>query len=78
MTSPFDYHCKRCGASISVHRFHGRKMRCDDGKLGEFEIWQVIEARRALGHKISPEWAVQAKRSKEDYDYRMRRRDSER
>jgi hypothetical protein len=53
-------------------------MRCDDGKLGKFEVWQVIEARRALGHKITPEWAVRAKRSKENYDYQAQRRDSER
>jgi len=73
MSSPFDHICARCGTTISLHTFYGRKMLCVDGAPASFEVWQVIEVRRALGHKVAPEWAVAAKRSKEVQEMKSRR-----
>ncbi len=39
---------------MSIHAIRGRKAYCEDGYDSPFELWQVVAAKRALGHKINP------------------------
>jgi len=40
-------------------------MLCHDGEFSTFEVWEVVEIKRALGHKIPAKMAYAAKRSRE-------------
>lgn len=52
-SNPFNAICSYCGTKISVHWFKGRKAVCEDGYADGFELWQVVDAKRALGHRIN-------------------------
>ena len=66
MGNPFAYVCGRCGAILQNHQLIGRRAKCDDASYGDFEVWQVVEAKRALGHKINPTMAFAAHKSREE------------
>ena len=47
-------------------------MTCHDGEFSTFDVWEVVEIKRALGHKIPTKMAYAAKRSKEAWDAQRR------
>ncbi len=63
--NPYDRVCSRCKERASIHGIRGSKMLCHDGEFSTFEVWEVVEIKRALGHKIPAKMAYAAKRSRE-------------
>jgi hypothetical protein len=63
--NPFNAVCSRCSQTISVHILYGNKAKCHDGDFSAFEVWEVVEVRRALGHKITPAMSYAAMKSRE-------------
>lgn len=53
MNNPFEALCTYCQKRLAVHELKGQKAVCEDGYKDGFELWEVIDAKRALGHKIS-------------------------
>ncbi len=70
--NPYDYICSRCDQRAAIHGIRGQKMICHDGEKSTLEIWQVIEVKRALGHKIPPTMAYAAMKSREAHDAQSR------
>jgi hypothetical protein len=68
-TNPFNHVCGRCGGTLQTHQLIGRKAKCDDDNWSDFQIWQVVDAKRALGHKINMSLAHAAMRSKAEHEY---------
>lgn len=66
--NPYNYVCPRCNERAALHGIRGQKMICHDGGKSTLEIWQVIEVKRALGHKIPHKMAYAAMRSREAHD----------
>ena len=66
--NPYNYVCTRCNERAAIHGIRGQKMICHDGEKSTLEIWQVIEVKRALGHKIPHKMAYAALKSREAYD----------
>ena len=65
-TNPFAYECGKCGRALQIHKIIGRRAKCDDENFADFEVWQVVEAKRALGHKINQTLAFAAHKSMEE------------
>ncbi len=70
--NPYNYICSRCNERAAIHGIRGRKMLCHDGESSDFEIWQVVDVKRALGHKIPVKMAFAAMKSKEASDAQER------
>ena len=66
--NPYGFICSRCSERAAIHGLHGRRMICHDGESSTFEVWQVVEVKRALGHKIPTKMAHAAMKSKEAWD----------
>ncbi len=66
--NPYDRVCSRCKEAASIHGIRGRRMICHDGEFSTFDVWEVVEVKRALGHKIPVKMAFAAKKSKEVWD----------
>jgi hypothetical protein len=64
--NPFDAICNYCQKTLAVHSLKGSRAVCDDGHVDGFKLWQVIDGKRALGHKISlaQSYAAMKSRSK--------------
>ena len=67
--NPFAYECGKCSRLLQVHKIIGRRAKCDDDTFSDFEVWQVVDAKRALGHKINPTMAFAAHKSREESDW---------
>ncbi len=52
-TNPFLAVCPRCHTTMSIHNIRGRKAYCENGLDSPFRLWQIVAAKRALGHKIN-------------------------
>lgn len=70
--NPYDHICPRCNERAAIHGLRGQKMICHDGEPSEFEIWEVVAVKRALGHKIPVKMAFAAKKSREAHDAQSR------
>ncbi len=66
--NPYNYVCSRCNERAAVHGIHGRRMICHDDEPSTFEVWQVVDVKRALGHKIPVKMAYAAQKSREARD----------
>ncbi len=59
--------CTHCTSSMLLHSFKGAKLRCSDGYLNGFHVWDVVALKRSLGHKISPTMSHNAHKAESEH-----------